>query len=499
MVLVTCQRGELRFDDLGGIITAIIDQHGARQESIRLAERVVSGQRLKASQGRRIGGKTFGYDREIRDESGQVVRVVNHRETFCKPPAWTSRNVPACEPGVAEAVRQAFEMTIEGHNFSQVAREFNRRGFRTRDDHSFKIQNVKVMLTNPVYAGVLRAGASRRGQFCHFADEGIIEVADAHEAIVTPRVFAEVQRVLQQRTYSHQRSGPGTYLLSGLLTCLNCGQRMTGVKRKKTSRRQQRSPLQQRFYQCQQPACASPVVERERLEAFVLKAVGESLAQRRLATPLQTGIARRLDQETVPHAEERQLREFRSKISRATENLALADNPIEYRSISRLISRWRDEETAMIERNERRRRAHMPQREALEIFDRFVGDPAQWELADRVRLQRALNGAIGLLQLGVRMTKCGSIAYREIHGELRLADWLAGDETHPICDEDVGYRKIWRDVVEFVCAAKKPVHLADVQRQFAFSDNSLASFHLRRAVRSGLIRKLPSSGGWVPV
>lgn len=27
--LVTCQRGEIRFDDLGGIITAIVDQHGA--------------------------------------------------------------------------------------------------------------------------------------------------------------------------------------------------------------------------------------------------------------------------------------------------------------------------------------------------------------------------------------------------------------------------------------------------------------------------------------
>ena len=70
--IVTCQRGRLRFDDLGGIITAIIDQHGAREESVKLASRVVSGQRLRASQGKRIGGIVFAYDREVLRRARQV-------------------------------------------------------------------------------------------------------------------------------------------------------------------------------------------------------------------------------------------------------------------------------------------------------------------------------------------------------------------------------------------------------------------------------------------
>ena len=89
--IVTCQRGRLRFDDLGGIITAIIDQHGAREESVKLAARVVSGQRLRASQGKRIGGIVFAYDREVYDERGKFVRRVHFRERFRKPPTWTSR------------------------------------------------------------------------------------------------------------------------------------------------------------------------------------------------------------------------------------------------------------------------------------------------------------------------------------------------------------------------------------------------------------------------
>ncbi len=93
--IVTCQRGRLRFDDLGGIITAIIDQHGAREESMKLAQRVSSAQRLRAKQGKRIGGVVFAYDREICDESGAVVRRVHFRDRFRKPQTWTSRMVPS--------------------------------------------------------------------------------------------------------------------------------------------------------------------------------------------------------------------------------------------------------------------------------------------------------------------------------------------------------------------------------------------------------------------
>jgi DNA invertase Pin-like site-specific DNA recombinase len=51
--IVTCQRGELDFSNLGGVITAIVDQYGAREEAVRLADRSLSGKRLAISQGLR--------------------------------------------------------------------------------------------------------------------------------------------------------------------------------------------------------------------------------------------------------------------------------------------------------------------------------------------------------------------------------------------------------------------------------------------------------------
>lgn len=126
--IVTCQRGRLRFDDLGGIITAIVDQHGAREESVKLAQRVVGGQRLRAKQGKRIGGIVFAYDREVMDETGQVVRRVHFRDRFRKPASWTTRLVPSADSPAIEAVQWGFDAIRRGHSIGSIARELNGRG-----------------------------------------------------------------------------------------------------------------------------------------------------------------------------------------------------------------------------------------------------------------------------------------------------------------------------------------------------------------------------------
>lgn len=124
--IITCQRGELQFDNLGGFLTAIVDQYGAREESIRLADRVVSGKRLAIRQGQRQGGALFGYDREILDEAGRVVRRVCGTEKFRKPSGWSSRLVPALDSKAVAAVRYIFDSIGDGISYGSVARELNR-------------------------------------------------------------------------------------------------------------------------------------------------------------------------------------------------------------------------------------------------------------------------------------------------------------------------------------------------------------------------------------
>jgi len=113
--IVTCQRGELDFSNLGGVITAIVDQYGAREESVKLAQRVTSGQRLKAKQGQRIGGIVFGYDREVVDDAGKPVKRIHFRERFRKPPTRRTKLVPSDIADAVAGIQWAFEANQRGH------------------------------------------------------------------------------------------------------------------------------------------------------------------------------------------------------------------------------------------------------------------------------------------------------------------------------------------------------------------------------------------------
>ncbi len=163
--IVTCQRGRLRFDDLGGIITAIIDQHGAREESIKLAGRVVSGQRTRALQGKRIGGTVFGYDRQLYDDSGEPVQRISFRQKFRKPATWRSELVPSDEHAAVEAVQWMFEAIQSGESIGYVVRGLNERDLRTAADKAFTFNSVIGMFRNPAYAGILRVGKYSRAKF----------------------------------------------------------------------------------------------------------------------------------------------------------------------------------------------------------------------------------------------------------------------------------------------------------------------------------------------
>lgn len=220
--IVTCQRGRLRFDDLGGILTAIIDQHGAREESLKLAQRVVSGQRQRAKRGLRNGGTVFGYDREIRDETGKPVRRVHFQEKFRRPSNWTTHLVPSADTTAVEAVQWAFESIRQGGTVADVLREFNSRGLRTTFGNKFTFSSMKGLLQNPAYTGLLRVGHYTKGKFCNLAEDGPILIEDSHEPLVSAEHFEEVQQQLSRRHKRQERCPPGTYLFTGIVRCQHC-------------------------------------------------------------------------------------------------------------------------------------------------------------------------------------------------------------------------------------------------------------------------------------
>jgi site-specific DNA recombinase len=497
--IVTCQRGELDFNNLGGVITAIVDQYGAREESVKLAQRVASGQRLKAKQGQRIGGIVFGYDRELIDDTGKVVKRVTCHERFRKPATWRSRLVPSDDVATVEAVQWAFKSIRDGETIGHVVRGLNERDLKTTFGNTFRMNTVIRMLENPSYAGVLQVGKYSRGKFSSVAEDGLIIVENAHEPLVAPEVFERVQEILLDRKQLRPHSRPERYILSTIVTCQHCGNRMYGVRR---TRRDQH-PC---FYQCNtsphvvpyNPDCPHPAVRSERLEAFVLEMIRTRLLEKGAEQKIRQSILRAKQKDkTHSSRDERQLADLRRKIERGTENLALAAAE-DFAAISTLLTQWRDQESKLAERLEQRGRELEPLPEALSILARLGEVPGNLAKADKAKLAHAIRHTVATITIGTRPARTGGIVYRELYGELRFHEAF-GIKPIPIPDEAIAQRRIWREIGDLAQRSDKPIHLVDVCKMIDTLDPSHACYHMRKAVKAGLVRKIGSSGGWICV
>lgn len=497
--IVTSQRGELDFNNLGGVITAIVDQYGAREESVKLAHRVASGLRLKARQGLRIGGTVLGYDRELRDESGKVVKRVHFREKFRKPISWTSKLVLSDDKEAVKAVRWAFNSIHKGESVCGVMRGLNERGLRTTCGNPFIYSSTKSLLRNPTYAGVLRAGYYSRAKFCPLTDDGPIIVENAHDQIVSRAVFDEVQSILDAKP--GLTSKPNRYMLSGIVNCHHCGNRMYGQRRK-----QRRKPDSEfgYTYECNTAPgnkrydrlCPHPSVNAGRLEDFVLATIRERLLTGNIEKRIREAIVRAKRQDAKRATkDERKLADLRKKIERATENLALASAE-DFAAIARLLAGWRDEEAELAGKIEGRVDELEPLPEALRVLNRFAEIPNNMAKADRTKLGNAIRQTIRSIEIRTGDAQVGDVKYRELVGELCFLEAF-GIKPIAIPDEALGQRRIWREYGELVRQSKHPLHLKDFAAHINTPDMSHAAYHVRRSERAGLIEKVGHQGGWI--
>ncbi len=145
----------------------------------------------------------------------------------------------------------------------------------------------------------------------------MIFVDDAHEAIIDPDLFHAVQAILDRRKSKHRHAASGKYLLSGLVRCGHCGNRMHGVERKSRGK----SP--QLFYQCcnaplapgYDADCPHPAARVDRLEAFVIKTMREFLLSTKAAERIKATINRTKTKRSKQVSnDERKLTALRQKI-----------------------------------------------------------------------------------------------------------------------------------------------------------------------------------------
>jgi hypothetical protein len=234
------------------------------------------------------------------------------------------------EPQRADAVRSIFRLYVEERRgLKAAADELNRTGVPTargpqwseRYSGLWAIGTIRAIVTNPVYAGDLvwnrrtdarfyriRGGRAverqgirgRRLEPNHKSDWHIIE--NAHEAIIPKRIFELAQVIMAAKPESRSQRGinPRTgapaglpevrggwqgprskFLLSGLMTCGDCGCRYEGYHQSRRQRDDDDHLQRVACYACGgyirhgRSTCALGAIRQEVIERRVVEAVGE--------------------------------------------------------------------------------------------------------------------------------------------------------------------------------------------------------------------------------
>lgn len=129
----------------------------------------------------------------------------------------------------AANVRLAMELYATGdYSYPQLARELNRRGYRFRDRYGakrFTAVSIRSILENAwLYAGRLPVGRER--------GHGYEQIYDGkHKPIITRALAKDVVEARQQRYRGTGRGMARVFLLSGILYCHECGDRLWGSRR----------------------------------------------------------------------------------------------------------------------------------------------------------------------------------------------------------------------------------------------------------------------------
>jgi site-specific DNA recombinase len=220
----------------------------AQFERQMTAERTRDKMRAARRRGRWTGGMPpLGYD--VVPEGGRI--VVNKDE--------------------AATVISIFELYLEYGSLLAVAQELRQRGERrktwtTRDGRvrvgrEFNNVDVHRLLTDPIYIGMQKLGGET------FKGE--------HPAIVTKKVFDQVQRLLdanRRNSGASHRNRHGA-LLRGILRCAACDSSMTHMFNRN------RHGRDYRYYRCVNAvkrggdACPTGSVPAAKIEAFVVEQI----------------------------------------------------------------------------------------------------------------------------------------------------------------------------------------------------------------------------------
>jgi site-specific DNA recombinase len=287
----------------------------------------------------------------------------------------------------AVVVRYIFRLYLhEGLGIRLIARRLNEEGLRTRRGRPWSMVSIRDILRNRAYVGTYH----RLG----------VRVPGTHEAIISPDDFRRVQDRLSDRRTNFSPRNIQPYLLSGLLVCGNCGNRMIGVSRRQSWRRRSDGSevaALYRYYQCEsrtnQGICSYHTQRAEELEEEVRRLLAEIDPRQLQAAGDDAAVLAESEAETKRLREK--LHQVDRRIARSLEAFRasrLGQDKLRTQGLALALERLKAEDDlrAAISRAETYASASYRRRARAEALSRLV---TKWEalsLSERQELLREL-------------------------------------------------------------------------------------------------------------
>ncbi|MFN0148140.1 MAG: recombinase family protein [Dehalococcoidia bacterium] len=214
-----------------------------RGEDTPVSERVRNAMRRKAVRGEVLGRPPYGYQVGPRRRLELV-------------------------PEEAIVVRYIYRLYLqEGMGIRRIAGQLNAENVLTRRGGRWSMVTVRDILRNRAYLGT----------YTRFG----VKVPASHPPLVTNDDFQMVQLRLQTHYPGERKRSVTPFLLSGLVYCGRCGNRLIGVSRRQkwTTKDGEQKSAAYRYYQCEsrtnQNACSYNTQRAAELEVTVHRLLDE--------------------------------------------------------------------------------------------------------------------------------------------------------------------------------------------------------------------------------
>ncbi|WP_187274439.1 recombinase family protein [Paenibacillus sp. N3.4] len=253
-----------------------------------IVENVKMGMKQRARNGKWNGGQVLGYD---------VVEI---------PVAKGKDSVLHVNAIEAELVRKIFSMYASGRGLKSIANELNHDGFKTKPNKPFSHVSIKTIINNPLYIGKIRYNV--RENWSEKRRKGINPepiIADGeHEPIITQYLWDAVQKLYSKKAVTAPRVFNGTYLLTGMMRCPDCGATLVAHRTKDTLKNG--TKIVRRYYVCSNfrakgsRVCTSNTVKADFAEQYVTERIAEVVQKPKVLEDIVARINKNRVKNVVP-------------------------------------------------------------------------------------------------------------------------------------------------------------------------------------------------------